>query len=96
MEFGIGSRLRERIARLHLVVAQELERAAVNLVGAGLGLRADHAGAGDAEFGVVIRGRDLRFGHRFQRRVDDDPAEHGVVIVGAVEQVRWCRRSSGR
>jgi len=60
----------------------------MELIGAGLGLRADDTGAGDAEFGVVIRRRDFGFGDGFEGRVDDDPAENGIVIVSAIEQVR--------
>ena len=60
------SRLRERISRLHVVVAQKFERDAVHLVGAGLRLRADDAGAGHAELGVVIGRRDLGFSDGFE------------------------------
>ena len=65
----------------------------MHLIGAGLRLRADHSGAGDTEFGVVVGGRDLGLGHRFERRIDDDPAEHRVMIVRAVQQVRSAREA---
>ena len=86
-------RLREGVAGLRVIVAQKFEKSAMNLIGAGLGLRAHHARAGHAELGIVIRGRDLGLGHRVQRRVDHDPAQHRVVIVGAIQQVRCARKA---
>ena len=59
----------------------------MQLVGAGLCLSAHNSGARNAKFGVVVRCCDLGFGDRFQRRVDHDPSQHRVVIVGAVQQV---------
>ena len=79
--------MREGIARLHVIIAQEPEGAAMNRIGARFGLGADHASAGDAKLGVVVGGGDLGFGHRFECWIDDDPTQHGVVIIGAIQQV---------
>ena len=76
-----------------MIVAQKFEATAVQLVGAGLGLRAYHRRGRGAEFGVVIGRGDLGFRHGFERRIDHDPAEHGVVVVGSVQQVRDAREA---
>src|SRR5436309_2899958 len=58
------------------------------LVGSGLCLRAYDARGGSAKLRVVICGCDLRFSDRLQGWIDHDPAEHGIVIVRAVQKVR--------
>jgi hypothetical protein len=50
-------RLRERVAGAELVALQELEGAAVERVGAGLGLHGHHARDGLPELGVIVLGR---------------------------------------
>jgi len=54
--------LRERVAGLEMIVTKELEADRVEIVRARPSLRAHDARRG-AEFGVVIRRRDLGFGH---------------------------------
>jgi hypothetical protein len=71
-----------------MVVAQKLEGGPMDLIRAGLGLRAHHARACHAELSVVIGGRNLGFRDGIERRVDDDPAQDRVVIIRAVEEVR--------
>ena len=80
-------KLRERVARVEDVVAQEVGQGAVEHVRARLRLRADHP-CGRPELGVVVGGRDLRLGDRLEGRVHDDEAEQGIVVVGPVEQMR--------
>ena len=79
--------LRERVARVEDIVAQEVRHRAFEGVRAGLRLRADDA-RGRPELGIVVGGRDLGLGHGFERRIDHDQPEHRVVIVRAVEQMR--------
>ena len=79
--------LRKGIARLHVIVAQEPEGAAVQGIRAGLGLRAHHARARHAKLGVIVGGGDLGFGYRLERGVDHNPTQHGVMIVRAIQQV---------
>ena len=75
-----------------MVIAQELEPDGMEIVRTGARLRAHHAGV-RAELGVVIGRRDFGLGHGFERRIDDDQAEHRVVVVSAVEQVRRAREA---
>jgi len=84
----VGGELRERIARLELVALEELEGAAVQRIGARLGLHRDHPCRGLAELGVVVLRGDLRFPDRLQGGIDDDDPEDRVAILGAVELVR--------
>ena len=83
----ISLELRERVARLELVGLIELERAAVQEVGAGLGLDRHDARRGLAELGIVVLRRDFRFADRFERRVDDDDAENRIAVLRAVELI---------
>ena len=58
-----------------------------NLVRARLGLHGDDARGGLAELGVVVLRGDLGLADRLQRRVDDDDAQDGVAVLGAVQLV---------
>ena len=76
-----------------MVVAEEFERGAMRLVGPRLRLRADNTGTGNAEFGIVVSCGDLGLRDGFECRIDHNPAENGVVIIGTVEQMRGARET---
>ena len=79
--------LRERVARLELVVLVELERAAEQLVPAGLGLHRHDAGGRLPELRVVVLRGDLRFPIDSSVGIDDDDAQDGIAVLRAVELV---------
>src|SRR5262249_30987742 len=78
-------RLRERITCLLAVAAVVIEAAAMEFVGARLGLNRDNAGRGFSEFGIVVLERDLGFLNRVEVRIDDNDSKDRVLVVGAVQ-----------
>ena len=86
-------RLGEWIARLYVIVAQKFERAAVHRVCARFGLRSSPPPPRRCR----TRRRNRRWSpwlrHRFQSRVDHDPAEHRVVVIRPIQQVRDSREA---
>ena len=82
---GIRLGLVKGVARLIRIGAPEPEAAAVNVIAARLGLRGHDTGDGLAELRIVILQCDLGFGDGVEIRIDDDDAEDGILIVGAVE-----------
>ena len=78
---------REKVARVHRAVAQELEHRAVQLVRAGLGHDVDHGARRPAVLGAVVVGLDAELFERVrigERIVDVRP---GILIAGAVQKV---------
>ncbi len=88
----------ERRARIQLVVAHVVERAAVVFVGSGLGNHADLRAAGGSGLGGVVRSADAKFGDGVERDVQPrvrllrlflhaagiDAVEHEVAVVERV------------
>src|SRR5262249_33231560 len=68
-------------------IAQELEHGAVDLVGAGLHLHAQHASGGAAELGGEVGDGNLEFLDGIHDRSDGDTArvEQAGVVIDAVE-----------
>ena len=77
--------LRVRVARLVGVAGAEVVGAAVEVVGAGTGLRRHHGGNGLAQLGVEVLGGDLGLRHRIHGGIDDDDSQDRVLVVGAVQ-----------
>ena len=73
------------IASLLAIATIVVEAAAMEFVGAGLGLDGDHASGGFAELRVVVLKRDLGFLDGVEVRVDDDDSQNGILVVGAIE-----------
>src|SRR5207249_161357 len=76
--------LAEGVASIENVVLQVLEKAAMKLVAARFGLHLDDRTTGLRELRVKVARGLLHLRHRVHRWVNDDNAEHGVVIVHAV------------
>ena len=77
----------EPVVGVELVVAQELEDAAVELVRAGLDLQVHDAAERAAELGRVGARLQLELVERVDAREDHDGLEPGLVVVDAVEHV---------
>ena len=77
----------EEVARVELVVAQELVGRAVELVGAGFGRHRDHPGAAP-ELGGEDARQHLELTDLFDRGGDDDGVEGELVVVDAVDEPR--------
>ena len=74
----------EEVAGVHLVVAEILEQAAVELVRAGLGGGDDESAGRAAEFGRVGVLDDAKFADHFHRRIDVHLADaHAHVLTGS-------------
>ena len=68
-----------------MTAAPEHESASVRIVCAGTGLCRHHARISLTKLRIVILRRNLRFGYRFERWVDDDDAEDWIPIVSAIQ-----------
>ena len=77
--------LRKGIARKIGVGALEIEERPVKFVGARLGLGSHDGPDGLAEFGVVVLRSNLHFVNGIEVRIDDDDAEDGILVIGAVQ-----------
>jgi len=75
----------ERIARVEIRISHILPRGPMEFVGAGFGLHLDHGTSGLRKLRVVITGGDLHFTDRVDIRVHHDDAQHGIVVVRAVD-----------
>ena len=75
----------EEVARVERVVAQELERGAAQLIGAGLGGHGHDAGAASELRGEHAR-EHLELADLLDRRRDDHGVERELVVVDAVDE----------
>ena len=91
---AVGVLRRERIGRIEIVIAQELERVAVHLVGSRTRDRVD----GRARVHAVLRAERARLDLEFLERVGERQRQVGVVVRivvrRAVEQICHARRLS--
>ena len=81
----LGNPRRERGPGVDVVIADELERAAVNFVAAGLQGSVDNSAAGAAELGRSDVGLYLEFLNRLRRGEEHDRVHHRLVVVQAVQ-----------
>ena len=56
-------------------------------IGAGFGLSADYSGRRCSKLRVKSSRGHFRLGDRFQCRINNDPTQHGIMVVGSVQQV---------
>ena len=91
---AVGVLRRERIGRIEIVIAQELERVAVHLVGSRTRDRVD----GRARVHAVLRAERARLDLEFLQRVGERQRQVGVVVRivvrRAVKQICHARRLS--
>ena len=84
--FGAAELVIEQIVGVELVIAQELEPAAVQLIGAGLDLDVHDAAVGPAELGGIRAGLNLEFFNGVYIGKDDYGVQVQFVVVDAIEQ----------
>ncbi len=72
---------------IHRGVAEQLEEAAVQIVGAALGDDVHHAAVAAAVLGLGARGHEVEFLDRFEREQLQQAADGVVVVVAAVNLV---------
>ena len=78
VEVGIG---------VEVGVADEIEGAAVNLIGARFGDDADDPGAVAAVLGSVVTGENAEFSDGVRIRIENDAIVDEVVVEAAIEQI---------
>ena len=83
----------KRIARQIRVAPPIVEGAAMEVVGARLGLRRHHGRYSLAELSVEVLRCDLRLSDRVERRIHNDDAQNRILIVRAVQFERGATES---